>query len=75
MPFYGEHVDAGALAGRGALAQREIDLIQDALAEVILDRVHPAGVARRQPLGEHVLSVVEHALGALETDSGPGPGD
>ena len=68
MPFYGEHVDAGALARRGALAQGEIDLIQEALAEVVLERVHPARFAASEPLGAHLLSVVEHALGALEAD-------
>ena len=68
MPFYGEHVDAGALARRGTIAQSEIDLIQAALAEIVLERVHPARIVGGQPLGAHVLSVVAHALDALEAD-------
>src|SRR4051812_44236137 len=68
MPFYGEHEDAGALARRGALAQSDIDLIQAALAELVLERIHPARVAGVPPLGAHVVAVVEHALGALEVD-------
>ena len=68
MPFYGEHEDAGALARRGALAQSEIDLIQAALAELVLERIHPARVMGVPPLGAHVVSVVEHAFGALEAD-------
>ena len=61
-------MDAGALARRGALAQSEIDRIQAALAEVVLERIHPARVVGCPPLGAHVVSVVEHALGALEAD-------
>jgi hypothetical protein len=73
MPFYGTHLDAGELARRGALAQSEIDLIQESLAEIVLERVHPARVGGCPPLGAHVVSVVEHALRALEADPALGP--
>ena len=50
MPFYANHVDAGALAGRAALAQREIDSVQDALAEVIFERVTRRRLRAAEPL-------------------------
>jgi hypothetical protein len=66
VPFYADHVDAGDLARKGALAQVEINLFQDVLAEALLERVHAP--MEGQPLSAHVVSVVEHALRALEAD-------
>src|SRR5438477_12165546 len=68
MPFYADHVDVGALARRGALAQSEIDLFQEVLAEVVLERVHLAPTAGGELLSAHLTSVVDHALGTLEAD-------
>lgn len=94
VPFYAEHTDAGELARKGALAQMEIDLFQEMLAEALLERVHAPALGRGpgegsrtaprrgnpaeprsvhagmddQPLSAHVVSVVEHALRALETE-------
>ena len=68
VPFYADHFDAGALARERALAQAEIDQFQDALAEVLLERVHASAPAADEPLSLHLVSVVNHALGALEAD-------
>src|SRR6185295_9153437 len=80
VPFYTDHVDAGALARQRALPQAEIDLFQDTLAEALLEGVYaPMAAALREgsdppltiesePLSAHVTAVVEHALGALESD-------
>ena len=68
VPFYADHFDAGALARERALAQAEIDQFQDALAEVLLERVHASAPAADEPLSVHLVSVVNHALGALEAD-------
>ena len=68
VPFYVDHLDAGALARKRALAQPEIDQFQDALAEAVLERVHASTPARTEPLSVHLVSVVHHALGALEAD-------
>ena len=46
----------------------EIDQFQDALAEVVLERVHASAPAADEPLSVHLVSVVDHALGALEAD-------
>ncbi|HET6146578.1 MAG TPA: hypothetical protein VFH68_03545 [Polyangia bacterium] len=66
VPFYADHADAGDLARKGALSQGEIDLFQDLLADVLLERVHAP--AEGHPLSVHLISVVEHALHALEAD-------
>jgi hypothetical protein len=71
MPLYSDYVDAGVLAREGALAQAEIDVIQDTLATLLFERVHPATLepaAAGEPLSRHVVSVVAHALQALEAD-------
>lgn len=114
VPFYAGHADAGELARKGALAQVEIDLFQEMLAEALLERVHAPHIGREpgegsrtvrrrrelaepssghavaevqpdvqpdvqpevrpedrpedQPLSAHVVSVVEHALRALEAE-------
>ena len=68
VPFYADHLDAGALARKRALTQTEIDLFQEALAEVLLDRVHAPMIQTGEPLSAHLVSVVEHALRALEVD-------
>jgi hypothetical protein len=68
VPFYADHLDAGALARAGALAQGEIDLFQGMLAEALFERVHASAVAEDQPLSAHLVSVVEHALRALEAE-------
>jgi hypothetical protein len=72
MPFYVDHVDVGELARRGALAQGEIDSIQDATAELLLEHVHLEPPMTRSSLAAHVRSVVESALRALEVDSALG---
>ena len=66
VPFYVDHLDAGALARKRALAQPEIDQFQDVLAEALLERVHASAPAGTEPLSVHLISVVNHALGALE---------
>ncbi len=78
MPFYSDHVDAGALARTAALPQSEVDLFQASLADVVLEGVHmplPSGqlseafrTAALRPLSAHVVSVVEDALRSLEAD-------
>jgi hypothetical protein len=78
MPFYSDHVDAGALARTAALPQSEVDLFQATLADVVLEGVHtplPSGklseafrTAALRPLSAHVASVVEDALASLEAD-------
>lgn len=68
VPFYADHDDAGELARRGALAQVEIDLFQEMLAEALFERVHAPTVAEDQRLSAHVVSVVEQALRALEAE-------
>jgi len=68
MPFYGHHIDAGELARKGTLAQAEIDLYQETLAEVLLERVHAPAAPGGQPLSVHIASVVKDALCALEAD-------
>ena len=68
IPFYADHFDAGALARRRALAQAEIDQFQDALAEVAARTGARVGAAANEPLSVHLVSVVDHALGALEAD-------
>jgi hypothetical protein len=71
MPYYPDHVDAGALARAGGLAQPEIDLVQDLLSELVLERVH-APVSSRG-LSAHVTSVVDDALRRLEVDPALAP--
>jgi hypothetical protein len=68
IPFYADHLDAGALARKRALAQPEIDQFQDALVDLVLERVHAPAPSGAEPLSAHVASVVGHALGALEAD-------
>jgi hypothetical protein len=87
VPFYAEHTDAGELARKGALAQLEIGLFQEMLAEALLERVHASPIRRTaqrrgdpaeprpvptltqdQPLSVHMVSVIEHALRALEAE-------
>jgi hypothetical protein len=68
IPFYADHVDAGALARNRALAQPQIDQLQDALVELVLERVHAPAPSGAELLSAHVASVVGHALGALEAD-------
>ena len=67
MPYYDQHVDAGELARRGAQAQEEIDIFQDALAQSVLQRVHEP-VRPVEPMSAHVASVVRQALAGLETE-------
>jgi hypothetical protein len=79
MPYYTDHVDAGALARTAALPQSEVDQFQAALADVVLEGVHtplPSGelseafrTAALRPLSAHVMSVVEDALARLEEDA------
>lgn len=68
IPYYARHVDAGELARQSALAQPEIDVFQEALAEVLLTRVHAPAPPADEPLSRHVASVVKHALQTLEAD-------
>ena len=68
MPFYSSHIDAGQLARQGELTQAEIDLFQEELAEVVLERVHATAAPASTPLSAHVISVVEDALGTLESE-------
>lgn len=68
VPFYPSHLDAGELARRGALAQAEVDSFQDTLAAVLLQRVHETLRPPLQSLSAHVVSVVQHALDALQAD-------
>jgi hypothetical protein len=78
MPYYPDHVDAGKLARTAALSQSQIDQFQEALADVVLERVHAPLASRTlsegwraltvQPLSAHVTDVVADALRSLETD-------
>lgn len=68
IPFYADHIDAGNLARRSALAQPEIDAFQEALAKALLERVHTPIPPADQPLSRHVAAVVRQALRTLETD-------
>jgi hypothetical protein len=68
LPFYADHVDAGELSRRGRLTQTEIDLFQETLADVLLERVHHPMRSVGQTLSDHVISVVEQTLHALEAD-------
>lgn len=68
VPFYAEHRDAGALARSGQLLQGEVDRLQLELAELLLERVHVPVTPGAQALSAHVISVMERALGMLETD-------
>jgi hypothetical protein len=68
LPFYPAHLDVGELARRGALGQAEIDAFQDALSELLLERVHGPVQATLHPFSEHLVSVVEQALETLEAD-------
>ena len=67
MPYYDNHVDAGELSRRGALAQEEIDVFQDALADSVLGGLHEP-VRPAEPMSAHVVSVVRQALAGLEAE-------
>jgi hypothetical protein len=68
VPFYPDHLDAGELARSGALEQTEVDAIQNALAEALLESVHAPLSTTDPPLSQHVGEVVDHALRSLEAD-------
>ncbi len=68
VPFFAEHVDGGQLARQGTLSQREIDELEDVLAQSVFEQVHVPVAAVGEPLSVHVVMAVEQALGSLETD-------
>src|SRR4051812_23956458 len=57
MPFYPDHLDAGELARTGALGQREIDALQDAVAALVLEGLHGPAAPTAETLSAHVVSV------------------
>ena len=50
VPFYAEHIDAGELARKGALAQSGDRPLSGALAEALLERVRAGAGTGAQPL-------------------------
>jgi hypothetical protein len=68
MPFYADHLDAGALARTGTLEQREIDVFQDSLAALVIERLHEPVAPADATLSAHVVSVAEQALATLAAD-------
>ncbi len=73
MPYFRDHVDAGVLARREALAQAEIDGFQDALVAALLDRVHETVLPGSESLATHVATVVTQALDMLQADEALAP--
>jgi len=57
--------DAGTLAQRGAVAQKQADAFQDRLSEVAFGLVHEP-VAPEESLAQHVRQVIADALAQLE---------
>jgi hypothetical protein len=68
MPFYADHLDAGALARTGTLEQQEIDALQDALAVLVLERLHEPALPTGATLTAHIVSVAEQAMATLAAD-------
>jgi hypothetical protein len=68
VPFYSRHTDAGRLCQRAALTQGEVDTFQTTLADTLFERVHRDKTGDDTALSTHLVSVVEHALDALEQD-------
>lgn len=68
MRYYASHLDVAELAHRQLLPQLEIDTLQDALTDAVVERLHEP-VASGEPFSDHLTAAVREALAALESEA------